>query len=361
MPFFYRSVLILTTLACLLFTYQMYSETGNLASVISDYRYLAIIWVLVQLVGWAVLGVNKLLNKWFYWQNQTAIRFVIGFLVDTIIASCVFFGAIAAFFYFTNDIDELNYLMESRSELIIKTCVLFFFASFTYTIVDFAWFSYRQYAVVQIQKVQTMRNQLELQYEMLKSQLSPHYLFNSLNTISALLYRDVELTEEFIRNFARTYQYVLETNSKKLVRLEQELDFIRAYIFLLKVRFDESLKVHIDLPQSVYRSQMPPLTLQLLIENAVKHNVITEGSPLNITISLNDQQQLLVKNNKTTEPSEVLSFKVGLANIKKRYSYFSSIPVKIVNKNFFSVTLPILHIDTKKRDRSLPYAFFITL
>jgi len=361
MSFFYRSVIVLSLLALLLFAYLVYSETGNLEAVFSDYRNLAITWVLVQAAGWAVLGTNKLLNLWFSWQQKTVLRFSLGLLADTIVASVVFFGLLAAGFYLKNEADELNYLMESKGELITKTCVLFFFTAFTFTIIDFAWFSYRQYAVVQIQKVQTLRNQLELQYEMLKSQLSPHYLFNSLNTISALLYRDVELTEEFIRNFARTYQYVLETNSKKLVRLEQELAFIRSYIFLLKVRFDESLRVQIDLPKSVYQSQIPPLTLQLLIENAVKHNVITEGTPLNITISLDEKNHLLVKNNKTAQPNEASSFKIGLANIKKRYSYFSTVPVKTVNEHFFSVTLPILNIDNKKRDAQLPYAFFMTL
>ena len=127
------------------------------------------------------------------------------------------------------------------------------------------------------------------------------------------------------------------------------------------MRFDESLSVNIDLPKQVYQSQIPPLTLQLLIENAVKHNVITEGAPLNITIALDESNRLQVKNNKTTLPDSTSSFKVGIANIKKRYSYFSKIPIKIVNDHFFSVTLPLLNVDVRKRDRNLPYAYLLTL
>jgi len=361
LPFIYRSILILSLLAILLYAYLVYSETGVFEYEAAARGELLLTILLVQLTGWSVLGINALLNKLIDWQKQTVWRFIIGFVTDTLIASVVFFGIIAIVIYQINGADELNYIIDSRSELITKTCIVFFFTAFTYTIIDFAWFSYRQYAVVQIQKVQVTRNQLELQYEMLKSQLSPHYLFNSLNTISALLYKDAALTEDFIRNFARTYQYVLDTNSKKLVYLSQELDFIRAYIFLLKVRFDESLRVNIDLPKQVYQSQIPPLTLQLLIENAVKHNVITEGAPLNITIALDESNRLQVKNNKTTLPDSTSSFKVGIANIKKRYSYFSKIPIKIVNDHFFSVTLPLLNADVRKRDRNLPYAYLLTL
>ncbi|UZR92362.1 sensor histidine kinase [Chondrinema litorale] len=361
MKFFHRVFLILCLLGILLYSYAVYSETSSFPDFLVDYRETLLMILLVQITGWSVLGVNSILSKIINWKKHTLLRFIIGVLLDALTAFILFFGLIAVSLYLSVGEDELNYMIINREELIVKTGIVFFFTAFTYTIVDFAWFSYRQYAVVQIQKVQMMRNQLELQYDMLKSQLSPHYLFNSLNTISALIYRDVEVAEEFIRNFALTYQYVLETNNKKLVALENEIDFIKSYIFLLKVRFDESLKVFIDIPNELYTSQIPPLTLQLLIENAVKHNVITEGSPLNITISYDEQTGLIVRNNKTTVPESTSSFKVGLANIRRRYGYFSEIPVKIINDTFFTVVLPVLYIDAKQRNKDLPYAFFLTL
>ena len=361
MQFFQRAFWILCLLGVLLYSYAVYSETSSFPDFQSEYKETLLMILLVQITGWTVLALNSGLNRVLNWQKNTLIRFASGVILDAFIAFVIFFGLIAAGLYISVGEEELNYMMINREELVVKTGIVFFFTSFTFTIVDFAWFSYRQYAIVQIQKVQMMRNQLELQYDMLKSQLSPHYLFNSLNTISALIYRDATIAEEFIRNFALTYQYVLETNNKKLVKLENEIDFVKSYIFLLKVRFDESLKVLIDIPNELYSSQIPPLTLQLLIENAVKHNVITEGSPLNITISFDEKSGLIVRNNKTTIPESTSSFRVGLANIRRRYGYFSEIPVQIINDTFFTVILPVLYIDVKNRNKNLPYALFISL
>ncbi|MEM1136139.1 MAG: histidine kinase [Bacteroidota bacterium] len=361
MQFFYRAFLLFCLLGSLLYGYVVYSETNSLPDFQSNYAEVLLMILLIQLTGWAILGVNFVLNHIFSWQKNILLRFVAGVFLDSLTAFFAFFGLIALSLYLSAGQDELNYVLASRQELIVKTGIVFFFSAFIYTIIDFAWFSYRQYAIVQIQQVKLMRNQLELQYDMLKSQLSPHYLFNSLNTISALIYKDATIAEEFIRNFALTYQYVLDTNNKKLVKLEAEIAFVKSYIFLLKVRFDESLKVVIDLPTELYNSQIPPLTLQLLIENAVKHNVITEGSPLNITITHNEKAGLVVRNNKTALPESTSSFKVGLVNIKRRYGYFSEIPVKTINDTFFTVILPVLYLDIKHSNKQLPYAYFLTL
>jgi len=183
---------------------------------------------------------------------------------------------------------------------------------------------------------------LELQFEALKSQLSPHYLFNCLNTISSLVHRDPKLTESFIRRLAQTYQYILNTKNRKLVKLAEEIEFVKAYNYLLRVRFEEALKINIDLPEELLASDVPPLTLQILVENAVKHNVISEESPLEISIKA-DPQTVTVSNNLTRRADVENSFKVGLENIKKRYEFFTEIPVRVVNNELFEVQLPVLN------------------
>jgi LytS/YehU family sensor histidine kinase len=203
-------------------------------------------------------------------------------------------------------------------------------------------YSYKQYAVTQIESIQSERKQLELQFEALKGQISPHYLFNSLNTISSLIYKDPQSAEQFVRRLAQTYQYILSTQSKKYVTLAEEIDFVQSYYYLLKIRFQQALTVEINLPASIMASQIPPLTLQMLVENAVKHNSINPDNPMFIYISALDNTQLRISNTKN-EPKELApSFKIGLENIKKRYEFFTDRKIEITDADKFMVSLPIL-------------------
>ena len=214
---------------------------------------------------------------------------------------------------------------------------------FIYTIVDFTLYSYNQYAAIQIEEVKIASTQLALQFEVLKSQLSPHYLFNSLNTISSLIYTNPEQAEQFIRKLALTYQYILANQDLPLVRLAEELTFIKAYFFLLKSRFDNAVHLTVELPRRVLSSQIPPLTLQLLLENAVKHNAPSEEAPLHIRIFLSEKNRLIVSNNILENNFKGSSFKVGLANIKQRYHYFAKANIQVEKTEEFRIELPLLY------------------
>ena len=166
----------------------------------------------------------------------------------------------------------------------------------------------------------------QAQFESLKNQVNPHFLFNSLNVLSSLVYIDAGLSEKFIVQLARSYRYLLEQKDKELVSLKTEIDFVHSFAFLLKIRFEDKLQVNIRLQDEVMDHCVAPLTLQLLIENAVKHNVISTESPLVIDISNEQDAYLIVCNNLQLRQNSLPSTGVGLKNISSRYKLFSPIP-----------------------------------
>jgi len=339
---FFVKILTYSSLGVLLFAYMYYSEFGNLQGWGTEYQGLLFSVLLLNVTGFTLSILNLQLSHWLPWRTHLLLRFLSGVLADTLLGLLLIFGAIALPILLLDGHEELSFLYEANRDLALKLAMLWFFGVFIFTILDFTRYSYRQYAIIQVENHQLVRKQLELQYNMLKSQLSPHYLFNCLNTISSLVYRDTAIAEEFIRHFALTYRYILNTHQQRLVKVAEEVDFVRSYIYLMRVRFDEGLQVSINLSEVVLNTKIPPLTLQLLVENAVKHNMISEELPLHISILADKEGQLTVMNNKTIEPEEHTSFSIGLSNIRKRYSFFTHHPVKVTNNAMFTVELPLL-------------------
>jgi len=177
-------------------------------------------------------------------------------------------------------------------------------------------------------------------YESLKSQLNPHFLFNSLNALTNLVYEDQDKAAKFIKQLSEVYRYVLDTRNREVVGLHEELQFINSYLFLQKIRFGDNLRTNVNLSGD---GKIAPLALQLLIENAIKHNVVSGEAPLTITIS-NDANFITVENNlqkkKTIgEPSSGM----GLENICKRYEFLTHTKVQIIaSAAAFTVKLPNL-------------------
>lgn len=199
-------------------------------------------------------------------------------------------------------------------------------------------FSWRQ-AAIDVEKLRT--EQVSTQYESLKNQVNPHFLFNSLNALTSLVYDDQEKAVEFIRKLSQVYRYVLDKKDEELVPFEDELDFARNYIFLQKIRFGDNLKIQvIGAARSKY---VPPLAIQLLVENAIKHNVVSELHPLTIDIEVNND--FCIIRNSIKEKLDKDSTGVGLDNLKARYQYLSKKPVEVANEDgVFTVKVPLLKI-----------------
>ncbi len=315
---------------------------------VGQFPSLLIISVLVLgsgIFGILLLGSFYFISQWISKKLSLEKKFSARIALDLVINSCVallssslvHYGLLT-FISHSNSTQIWEVYRESFLTLWILTVVLVLIYNVSMVIL----YAYSHYAEGQIADVKMERKQLKLQFEALKNQLSPHFLFNSLNTISSLIHSDENRAEEFIRRLADTYHYVLGTHQQKLIPLEKELEFVNAYYFLLKVRFQEGLNLKIDVPSKLLTHQIPPLTVQILIENAIKHNIFSKEQPLNITVELSESSLLKVVNNKTTAPLAVKSNYVGLNNIQKRYSYFTKQKVRIINTTDFEVHFPII-------------------
>jgi sensor histidine kinase YesM len=167
------------------------------------------------------------------------------------------------------------------------------------------------------------------QYEILKNQINPHFLFNSMNILSSLIPRNPQTAVKFTKQFSKVFRTLLELNEELLIPLEQELDFIKSYLFLQKMRFDKSLEIQVRIAKSKLKLNLPPFGLQLLIENAIKHNIISEEMPLNISIS-NEGDYLKVSNNLQLRGG-TSSTGIGLKNLKARYKLLTDAAIILEN------------------------------
>jgi len=172
---------------------------------------------------------------------------------------------------------------------------------------------------LKLESQQLQQENLRIQYESLKSQVNPHFLFNSLNVLTSLIKIDPDLAERFAEQMSKVYRYVLEHREEDLVTLRTELDFINSYVFLLEIRFADKIKVNVNIPESFMEMKVPPLTVQLLIENAVKHNMFSKKTPLVIDIFIDADLNLNVINNLKKREIKMGSTAVGLVNIESRF------------------------------------------
>ncbi len=183
--------------------------------------------------------------------------------------------------------------------------------------------------------------QLATQFNSLRNQVNPHFLFNSLNALSSLVYDNQDKAVDFIRKLSQVYRYVLDTRDKELVTLEEELGFLNSYIYLQQIRFDENLIIDIKLDDSINHLFVVPISLQMLFENAIKHNQISASKPLTIELFIADDYLYVINN--LQEKMHKDSTGIGLANIMSRYSYFTKREV-IVEKtdHQFKVGVPLI-------------------
>ncbi|MEL6866896.1 MAG: histidine kinase [Bacteroidota bacterium] len=195
------------------------------------------------------------------------------------------------------------------------------------------------------EKEQLEKENIQSQLEGLKNQVNPHFLFNSLNTLTYLIPEDPRLAVRFVQKLSKVYRYILEIREQKLIPLSEELSFLESYVFLLKERFGNNLDVDINIPDAVKQMKVVPLSLQILIENAIKHNVISTEKPLHVEVFIEKDNRLIVRNNLQKKNQVMNSTKVGLRNIKNRYAFFTDKTVDVITStSAFIVALPLIRI-----------------
>jgi two-component system, LytTR family, sensor kinase len=181
----------------------------------------------------------------------------------------------------------------------------------------------------------------QVQFDNLKNQLNPHFLFNSLTSLDSLILENPTLASDFLRQLSKVFRYVLQNKEKGLVSLETELNFIKNYVALLKTRFGESLNINFDISDDVLDLQVAPVTLQILIENALKHNVLNKDYPLTINI-LNHENYLIIENKIQLKKQVETSNGQGLNNLKSLYCFLCEKEVLIEQDDVFRVKIPLI-------------------
>ncbi len=213
-------------------------------------------------------------------------------------------------------------------------------------LVNTIFFFFREYQKKWMEAEELRRISSQAELELIRSQINPHFLFNNLNVLSGMVIKNNPEANKFIEEFSKVYRYILSNQQKELVELKSELDFIQPYIFLLQKRFDNGLKIDISIGEQYKSHHVVPAALQMLIENAIKHNVVSRNRPLHIDIHTNGNNTLVVKNNLQLRQAAEPSGRIGLQNIRKRYELISGQDITITKtEESFEVILPLLHLN----------------
>ncbi len=205
-------------------------------------------------------------------------------------------------------------------------------------------FYFDQYRIKKIEAESLKRANMQAELQVIRSQINPHFLFNNLNVLSSLVLTRNQDANQFIEEFAEVYRYILKYHSEDLVDLRSELEFSKHYLFLLEKRFASGLEVNIDIPDRYLDYRLVPVALQMLIENATKHNIIASNKPLKIDIKiLENPFRLSLSNNIQKKIVQEVSEHIGLKNINERFKLVTGKSIHITdNLEFFCVEIPLV-------------------
>ncbi|MBL7829144.1 MAG: histidine kinase [Saprospiraceae bacterium] len=228
---------------------------------------------------------------------------------------------------------DLNIVVEFVVSMVLSALVVAIYEACSF---------YTQLTAAIREKAELERNYVSSQLEGLRNQVNPHFLFNSLNTLVYLIPESPDKAVSFVQKMSKVYRYVLESRDADVIPLEEEMEFLNAYIFLLKERFGDNLIVQLPGTTTSTPIGIVPLTLQMLFENAIKHNIISSEKPLTIEVFV-ENNRLIVRNNLQRKNQVMDSTGVGLQNIKDRYKMVVDQPVEvIISQQYFTVVLPTI-------------------
>jgi sensor histidine kinase YesM len=279
--------------------------------------------------------ISKIENK-YSWLDQPTKKFFLHFVslaVFSFVVSAVVFYIFAYLMFEGEKWLTLSEVMhQAKLPALISISIAAFFTGTNFL---------KNWKKEAIRAERLEKEKIATQYESLRNQVNPHFLFNSLNALSELVYENQELAVKYIHQLSQVYRYVLDSRNLEVVLLEDELSFLESFIFLQKIRFGKNLVVEIDVKHSK-SAYLLPLSLQILFENAIKHNVVSEEDPLKIDIYFKENY-LVIKNKINLKKSMDKGTGIGLENIRMRYTYLTELPVIIhQDRDFFIVEIPIL-------------------
>lgn len=293
---------------------------------------------IIMISIWSVMWygnhfISVFIDKRISWLSQPGKRFAFGIIASAIYsAGAILLMAIIADEVFSVQIGNKWSIV--WISIIVSVLILLFFLSRQFL------YSWRNLALQE----EKMRNEILVsRYEVLKNQVNPHFMFNGLNALSSLVYEDQDLAVKYIDQLSKVFRYVLQAGQKEVVTLGEEIETVNSYIFLQKIRFGDNFIVEKELDEVSDKYYVAPLVLQMLIENAIKHNEITQENPLMIKLLI-ENEYLIVSNNLQLKNSELHeSTEMGLTNIKARYESLSNNKVLVdETTTSFKVSIPLI-------------------
>ncbi|MCE1189917.1 MAG: histidine kinase [Ignavibacteria bacterium] len=279
------------------------------------------------------------------WEVRPFLRLVVQMVGTSLIAFLVlavvmFIDAHISYYWNSKAIDAMNYdsiLLEyHRIFLFFKIIVLIYHGAY------FSGFFYSRWAASLVEVERMKRENIHAQLHTLQNQVNPHFLFNSLNTLTSVIEEDQKQAVEFVQRLANFYRYILQRETEHVVVLSEELNFVKSYIYLQKQRFGEHLQVNIVVSEEDNKKYLPTFALQMLLENAVKHNVVSSEHPLIIEVTSVGNNKLLVRNNLQKKNTMANSTRNGLKNIQNRYRLLDKREISVTeDANYFTVIIPL--------------------
>ena len=281
------------------------------------------------------------LDKRLPWIDKPVTRTFTQFILMLLWSVSAFVSVQLLMMYLINGLPPSE-AWQYATESIIYTFLIALFISLAFTAIGF----FRAWRESVLSEAAIKAEMMSYKYESLRNQINPHFLFNSFNVLSDLVYEDQAQAVKFIRQMSDLFRYVLDSRDKELVSLGEELEFMNSYVFLLKTRFGDKLKLDIDLNPEI-NAYIVPMTLQLLVENAVKHNEVSEKFPLSISIRQKDQY-IEVENALKPKPTGNDSKKTGLKNISQQFAFFTDKEIEVKStETHFLVRVPIIMMENK--------------
>jgi len=304
--------------------------------------------------GWIVHHILYLVKKRSHGGTHTVLPFLsrLGICISVITGLAgIFILAYKSIFFPGLSWAEI---LETWTDLIPRCIIVTVLTGIAYTLTDHSLDAYSGLQQMQVEASRIRTRQLNLRFESLRNQISPHFLFNSLNTITSLIHRDTLVADTFIRHLAALYESVMRHYNSHTISLHEELKLVRDYGFLMQTRFENAFSLEIEIPEDIETWHLPPLSVQILVENSVKHNQLSMDQPLHVRVFI-DRDYLVVRNNFIGEPGHIkigndLLKKpgsshrggLGLKNIESRYSFLTSRKIIIRKDDNFTVSIPLL-------------------
>lgn len=291
--------------------------------------------VAIVLTTYPFLYIIRYLNEVFDWKHHPFQRLSLQFFLTILFSTLV-----AIFITFVSH--TIGPYPEGLLNATRNNVLIFAVCNILLIIVLEAWVFFIEGAKSK-QEAQELESELaQIRFEVLKQQLNPHFMFNSLNVLSGLISRDTEQAHKFIDEFSSIYRYIVDMIEQPVVSLREELEFARSYLHLQQLRYGKYLRFTIDLPNAIMETYLPPLSLQLVLENACKHNLISPEKPLNISI-YQEAGKLVVRNNLQPKISSGASKGLGQKNLVKRYELVSeALPEFRIETHHYTVILPLV-------------------